>query len=238
MGLDFALVQQALLSPEIWWVYELMFVFAYFVIRFFKHWGKDIHLIGDFDKGGIFHVIARYWVDPLAKTFKTRGKRWFYSGRESAPMTEEHIGGSSRVVLHLLSRGRPRRVDIVDKDGNPKKEAEEANAYLKIDPQLPLVKQDNKDSKKIKYIEQDDPMVSDFSDFMDGETKRQVAAGSTGSINFGRLMIILVFAVGLSIGVMAIAIGFPHGIFPASGSNCIPTIINGTARCAPVGALP
>jgi hypothetical protein len=83
----------------------------------------------------------------------------------------------------------------------------------------------------------DDPSSEDFGHMLAGEVKQQVAAGSTGSASYGKMIILLCLVAGVAIGAIVMIIAYPHGLYPVA-NNCIPTIINGTATCAPTGTIP
>jgi hypothetical protein len=225
----------ALLSPSIWWVYEGIVVFCWFIGSFMRRWGKDLHLIGDFDKSGMFHELGHYYVDPLVQTFKARAGKWFYSEREKAGYIQSAIGGDRRVIFHSIKRARPREVEMKapGTDGQIVVPPEDAAALAMN------VKKGLKGSKdpEGKLVDKDDPGARDFGDFMRGEAKRQVGA-SEGAVSFGKAMLFIMLAVGIMAGVFICALYLTKGftINPFQGAiNCLPPAslgnINGTLVC-------
>ena len=230
MSVDFGTLAQALISPYLWFIYEAMGIFVYWMFSFFRKWGKDLHVIGDIDPGGVFHELGHKYVDPLEQKFRTRSGKGFATERRKFGYVQSAIGGDRRVIFHLLSKARPRDTEMKSgKDG-------EAIGF-RVKPSLPDEKSIDGRGKS-KATEAEDPTSEDFGHMVAGEVKDQVAAGSTGSANYGKLMLALMLIVGVMVGAFVILLYMTHG-FTANPSTtqipCLPPAhifnINGTVSC-------
>ncbi len=244
MSVPFSTFIAALTGPDIWWAYEGMIIFAFWLISFFKKWGKDLHVIGDFDPGGMFHELAHFYVDPLKQAFRTKSGKGFATERHRFGYVQSAIGGDRRVIFHALRRARPRTTEMTREDGG-KEPSEYETLKFDVDKTLPQVIIGKAKNGQPKVEDAEDPSSEDFGRFLAGETKNQVAAGSTGSATYGKALLIMVLVFGAVLGAFAVAIYLTHGFTvnpleagktAAQQITCAPpasvSFVNGTAVCS------
>lgn len=200
---DLNAILQALVSPAIYWLYELVGICLYFFLKFFGKFQKDHHVIMDKDRNGTWHQLGDYFVNPLKDTFRSKSGRTFSTEREQQAYVENTISGSRPVIFHDFGKARPRPAEI-EKKGNKIK--------LNIHEKLP--------------VGQSDPKSTDFDDLIAREAAKQAVAGASGSVNYGKLMLVMMLGIGLLAGAFVVLIVFPHGAFPIAAQTG--PIVNGT----------
>jgi hypothetical protein len=217
---DPSTVLAVLFSVDFFWIWELCGIFIYFSFQFFRKFQKNKHVIGEFDQAGTFHQMAEFYVSPAESTFKTRAGRGFSTDGMPA-YVEATIAGSRNVIFHLFSRARPRVAKML---GLCQDCAEKPIKEMRLLILRDLPKEKSKDGKSTK--EADDPSSKEFHSFISGETVKQSVQASTGSVNYGKLLVVMALVIGLAAGAFAIIIGFPHGVFPQSG-GVVQTVTTG-----------
>ena len=101
----------ALLSPQLWWLWESFIFFMYFVLKFARHWGKDRHIILRWS-GSSWQQIGEYWIGATQKWFRSKSKKSFISEPGAAAFSSSDLSGNHLTVIHDYDKARPRDVKI------------------------------------------------------------------------------------------------------------------------------
>jgi hypothetical protein len=176
-----------LLGPTLWWLWEMVIIFSYFTIRFFRSWGKDIHLLLRYSEGG-WHQIGKYLVPQTQRWFRTKSKKSFTAEPNMGIFDQTDLSGNHVTVLHDYDYARPR--------------------YLPLRPQKDTLNGKFPNTTKPKV---GDPTSADFDTFIAGEVWKQgLNANKISRPDIGILIMIAV--VGALAGFMLAYIGFPQKI--------------------------